>query len=68
MEEVKNLTDVERIPKDQWIVVHSVGGKCPYCGKNLPVFGDCCLRYGACDCEVAVAIKEHNDKVIELRK
>ena len=68
MRDIKTMEDVKQIPANEWIVLHSRGGKCSYCGKNLPVYRDCCVRYGQCDCEVAQAIKEHNDKVIELRK
>ena len=68
MEKIRTLADVQAVPAEEWIVLHSVGGVCPYCGKNLPVYRDCCVRYGACDCEVAQAIEEHNKIVLENRK
>lgn len=68
MQEIKTLSDVQAIPADQWIVGYSRGGVCPYCGKKLPIYRDCCVRYGKCDCEVAQAIEEHNKAVIENRK
>lgn len=69
MRNIKTLADVQQVPKDEWIVGHSKGGYCPYCGKKLPSYSDCCVvRYGACDCAVAKAIKEHNKAVIENRK
>lgn len=66
--EIKTLADVQLVPENEWIVGHSRGGKCPYCGKDLPIYRDCCVRYGPCDCEVAKAIEEHNKAVIENRK
>lgn len=68
MKEIKTLADVQQTPKDEWIVGHSIGGKCPYCGKQLPVYHDCHVHYGACDCEIAQAIEEHNKAVLESRK
>lgn len=68
MREIKTLSDVEQVPATEWIVGHSRRGKCPYCGKALPVYQDCCVRYGTCDCEVAKAVAEHNKAVIENKK
>jgi hypothetical protein len=67
MQEIKTLADVQQTPKDEWIVGRSRGGKCPYCGKALPVYRDCCVRYGTCDCEVAQAIEQHNQAILESR-
>ena len=66
--EIRTIADVKQVPEDQWIVLHSVGGRCSYCGKVLPVYRDCCVRYGKCDCEVAQAVEEHNRIVLENRK
>ena len=68
MRKIKNLADVQQTPEDEWIVGRSKGGKCPYCGKDLPMYRDCHIHYGSCDCEVAQAIEEHNKRVLENRK
>ena len=68
MREIKTIADVQQVPVSEWIVLHSRGGKCPYCGKELPMYRDCCVRYGPCNCEVAQAIEEHNANVLKNRK
>ena len=68
MKEIKTLADVQAVPANEWIVGRSKGGKCPYCGKDLPMYRDCHIHYGSCDCEVAQAIEEHNKRVLENRK
>jgi hypothetical protein len=68
MRKIKTLSDVQATPTDEWIVGYSRGGICPYCGKKLPIYRDCCVRYGECDCEIALAIKKHNEVVMENRK
>ena len=68
MREIKTVADVQAVPANEWIVGHSVGGKCPYCGKALPMYQDCCTRYGKCDCEVAQAIEEHNNAILSKKK
>ena len=68
MRDIKTLADVQAVPANEWIVRFIKGGKCPYCGKQLPVYRDCHIHYGACDCEVGQAVEQHNKRVLENRK
>ena len=68
MKQIKTLADVQQVPETEWIVRFIKEGKCPYCGKALPVYQDCRTHYGACDCEVGQAVKQHNKVLSESRK
>ena len=68
MKDIKTIADVQAVPANEWIVGHSIAGKCPYCGKDLPVLRDCCIHYGNCDCEIAQAVEQHNQAILESRE
>lgn len=68
MQKIKTLADVQAVPANEWIVRFIKEGKCPYCGKALPVYQDCHTHYGACDCEVGQAVEQHNQAIIKKKK